>query len=293
MWKKGSAFVLDAEALVAKNVRECGNFFIATALNMAIKRGASVASVPVHRMFSLRTQAEVSDFKDFLYASNHESMYQLIYDDMTRRWADVTRSYVADLESTRCNAAYQIVRDGDVVGDFNEVVRGFDHHLVYRPGCNLHFTFLKLNAFGDGSQLSEEFVNVFDAAVTGRLKPFTIKFTRIIVTDVSILAVGIPSSDINQVRVDVAAAMKPCEMRVYGRSPLRDVLGIQNICHVTLVRFTKPLETTELARLSKLHGSRLSTGPVLRVSQLTLSDATLAMMPAHLVFRPSWTVRLG
>lgn len=292
LWKTGASFLHDAQASVQKNARMQGRFYIAPVLNELLMRAGTVSTVEVRQMLSLRTPAEIREFERHLFATTCATTLRATYNDMQRRWALVDRRFQADVRSERISAAYQVIASKDMAGSFNEALVGFDRHLLFKPDTNLHFTFLKLGHFNDAGNypLSDRYVEVFDAAVAAHLPKFSIKFERIIVTDVSILAVGIPSADVNAVRKIVVDTMRPYEIATYGRSPLSSVPD-QDICHVTLVRFTQPLTADELQRAKAMHGKELN-GPTVKIHRLLVSDATWAMMPDDLAGRPTWEVPL-
>ena len=263
MWRSGAEFERDADAAMKME----GLRYVAPTLNFTVARHAPVRAVTVSAMHSLRTHAEVAAFSLRHYALNRDLEFGSVYSSMRSRWGgkEAIFSWDASKDTRTCVAAYALATASNFRDDRNAlapVQAAFASHLVYAVDVNLHFTFAKLTQFTEHRQpMVDE--SLFEALAYRTLKPFRIELNEIIVTSDSILMVGVPDIPVNDIRNTF--------FKYFDGAP-----AMQDICHMTLVRFTHPLSDDERRALGSL--KRSLAGVVLRVTELRLAHCDYAML---------------
>ena len=268
MWRRGEDFLSVAKKAMTHGPRVRGTMYIAPALNYTIaSTGGRVRAILVRYMHSLRTQSEVARYGMRYYAMNRETEFERIYEKMRNRWRllEGKVTWDASVDTRRCMAAYTPATGSnfrDDSGTLLAIQMQFADHLVYLPDKNLHFTFLKLTSFSTDAPAAFN-VATFESLLHQHVKPFAIEFKELIVTSDSILMVGIPDIPINDIREDF-------------RKYFPDMPHEQDICHATLVRFTRALNTAEMEILKQMR--RRLAGVVLHVDEMRIASCDYPML---------------
>ena len=267
MWRSGAEFLRDAHEAVVSGPRLRGLMYVAPVLNYVIGRHERVRALDVQGMHSLRTHAEARAYANRHYALSRNAEFEAVHAVMRAKWS--TRqglfSWNAAADTRTCIAAYSpatrftLRDDNDVLAS---VHTAFHEHLLFLVDTNLHFTFLKLTGFSEQPHAPPDDI-LFEALVYQNLKRFAIEFKEIIVTADSILMVGVPDIPLNDIRRTF--------LKYYDTAPEQ-----QDICHATLVRFTRPLNDAE--RMSLLKLDRRLSGVIMHVSELRLAACDYAMV---------------
>ena len=265
MWRSGSDFLADAHEAMQAGPRTLR--YVAPTLNTTIARRGHVRAIRVHAMHSLRTHAEVSAFANRHYAMNRELEFGSVYHRMRARWLGKEANFTwdASTDERTCIAAFAPATTSnfrDDTGVIANIHAVFPGHLLYTVGANLHFTFAKLTPF---TLERQPMVNeaLFEALLYRTLKPFKVEFKELIVTADSILMAGVPDIPVNDIR--------KVFFKYFDKAP-----AMQDICHATVVRFTRALDDRERAALVAL--KRNITGVVLHVTELHLAHCDYAML---------------
>ena len=267
MWRNGADFIRDAREAVRLGPRVRGLMYVAPVLNYAVSRHERVRATSVAASHSLRTHAEAAAYASRHYALSRDAEFEAVHAVMRAKWrtrqAQFTWNAAAD--GRTCVAAFAPATTANFRDDRNALApihAAFNSHLLYRVGENLHFTFLKLTGFRLEPHPPPDDV-LFEALLYQSLKPFCVEFKEIIVTADSILMVGVPDIPLNDIR--------RAFLKHYDGAPEQ-----QDICHATLVRFTRPLTDAEHASIAKLN--RRLAGVVMHVSELRLAACDYAML---------------
>jgi hypothetical protein len=202
---------------------------------------------------------------------DHLASFEKVHAVMRAKWKHqqaVPFTWNARTDKRTCVAAYAPATRNSFRDNLNALANihdAFADHLIYTTDANLHFTFLKLTEFSEDPPTPPD-GPLFESLVHQYLRPFSIVFTEIIVTSDSILMVGVPDIPVNDIRQAFLLAHE-------RNSP---TVQQQDICHATLVRFTRPLNNAERDSLATLN--RKLVGVVLRVSDLRLAVCDYAML---------------
>jgi HAD superfamily hydrolase (TIGR01509 family) len=267
MWRRGADFVRDAREAVRVGPRVRGLMYVAPVLNYAVSRHERVRAFAVEALHSLRTHAEAAAYAGRHYALARDAEFEEVHAVMRAKWStrQALFTWNAAADGRTCMAAFAPATSANFRDDHNALLPihvAFRDHLLYRVNANLHFTFLKLTGFSDEPPAPPNDV-LFEALVYQSLKPFCVEFKEIIVTADSILMVGVPDIPLNDIR---RTFLKHYE----------GALGQQDICHATLVRFTRPLTDAEHDSIKTLN--RALAGVVMHVSELRLAACDYAML---------------
>lgn len=162
-----------------------------------------------------------------------------------------------------------------------------ESQVVYslRPSCNrnlfgaLHLTFMQLigfNVYGS-IPIPADYAEVVEAILLRNLPQFEVLFTRVVVTQASVLLAGHPTVGLNNIRDEVRRALARIGYPLY--EPYKN-----DIAHMTLVRFAKPPRDEQkelLLRIARsFSGSRVLAK--LAVRQVSISAATWKMQRGEL-----------
>ena len=268
MWRQGKDFIRDAKLAMSHGPRVRGRLYVAPVLNYTISSaGGRVRSVPVRYMHSLGTHSEVLQFALRNYALTRDVEFERVYCIMREKWRDLEARFTwnAATDTRQCVAAYTLATKSNFRDDsdvLSSVQSAFADHLIYTTDRNLHFTFLKLTKFCKGVGESVD-AATFESLLYERVKQFAIEFKELIVTSDSVLMVGIPDIPVNDIRQDF-------------RKYFPDMPQEQDICHATLVRFTRALNDNERAFLKSM--TRRLAGVVLHVDEIRLASCDYPML---------------
>jgi hypothetical protein len=267
MWRNGADFLRDAHEAVSSGPRVRGLVYVAPVLNYAISRHERVRAIPVQALHSLRTHAETAAYASRHYALSRDADFEEVHAVMRAKWStrQAQFNWNAAADKRTCIAAYAPATRTTFRDDRNALApihAAFSDHLLYTLDRNLHFTFIKLTGFSAEPCATPDSV-LFEALLYQSLKPFCVEFKEIIVTADSILMVGVPDIPLNDIR--------RAFLKYYDGAPEQ-----QDICHATLVRFTRPLTDAEHSSIKSL--SRALSGVVIHVSELRLAACDYAML---------------
>ena len=266
MWRNGADFLKDAHEAMRSGPRLRGRMYVAPVLNYTVARRAAVRALPVLAVHSLRTHAETAAYADRHYALLRDAEFEEVHAVMRAKWnlRQAQFTWNAACDTRTCVAAYTPATRANFRDDHNALAgihEAFGNHLLYAVDGSLHLTFLKLTHFAKEPHAPPDDA-LFEALVYQTMKPFCVEFKEVIVTADSVVMVGVPDAPINDIR--------QLFLRAFEGAP-----GHQDICHATLVRFTRPLTEAELKSLAQL--SRKLVGVVMHVSELRLATCDYAM----------------
>ena len=302
-WRRASDFLSAADAVVAHNVRTRGLFFLAPTFNETILGGAIVESVPIAQAWSLRSASEVSFFAEHFFSHAACEVLDATYDEMSHRQAaNVSKSGFAfdplllAPDARRCLALYTLCTPHNfhATAKLRAVTQLLAEqfsarHVLYdvhdehsfpagRTAGALHFTLMQLIGFDSFSavKVPDGYREAVEATLIRHLPAFHINFSRIIVTDKSVLLVGHPTVDANWSREQLRAAL------IRAGFPLLEPYK-NDIVHMTLLRLASEITPAEAATLSKIASecTAFALGS-LAVNALHMSSASWKMTPTEL-----------
>lgn len=129
----------------------------------------------------------------------------------------------------------------------------FPTHVLYRPfpqepsAARLHYTYMQHIGFDDFPDIkpSEKMISLLGRTLESSLGPFSITYVGLIPLRSGIVMIGFPSTDVNSSRSILRSLCQREDMDL--REPY-----LNNIVHSTLLRFTSPLDSSQLAQLFKI-----------------------------------------
>jgi HAD superfamily hydrolase (TIGR01509 family) len=311
-YRRAGDFFSAAESLVARGARERGLYYTASTFNELISRGRRVVTVPVERMWSLRTPSEARSFSLHYVPFVSEAATTRIYDEMTARQSrNIDEKgtshdpHLADEPDERlCLAAYTLC-DGlnfeptaaleSLRADLRRILG--DGHCHYEPlegpdvhgagggargglSATFHWTFMQLigfSVFGTSVPTpGSEYFEAVEVCLRRYLARFMIHFSRVVITPGSVILLGYPSADVNTARCHMRTMLKRAGLPLF--EPY-----VNDIVHMTLVRFAEPVsrEQMDAIRTRALEVQCVPLGS-LAVNNITVSPATWKMQPGEL-----------
>lgn len=197
-----------------------GNYYISSAFNFI-----DTELIPVDQMFSLRTTEERNIFSDYDFMNTRLIFYQKKYQEMETKWKNTIYRWTDVLSDRRkCVASFCMATKDNFTGDISHILNQFKEHFLYLPNKNLHFTLFKYTDFQETPKMIDtESLTSFLSGIK-----FNIVFNKVIITDCSVIMVGVPDIDVESMR---------SKLRRHISSGPKN----QDICHMTLVRFTQPV----------------------------------------------------
>jgi hypothetical protein len=138
----------------------------------------------------------------------------------------------------------------------------------------------------DKIKIPAEYSEVVDVQVQRYLPQLKINFSRIVLTPSNILLVGYPSVDVNTSRGNLRRALTRNNMPLF--EPY-----VNDIVHMSLVRFASPVDAKKLEPLIELINS-VKNVPMasLHVEKLKLSRATWRMQTRELEAQSPCSIEL-
>ena len=300
--RRAADFMAAADAVVAKDVRTRGLFFVAPTYNEVIAQGSNVEACSVEQAWSLRSAAEAGSFARHFFSAVAADSLDDIYSEMATRQAGVIAAsgYQHDAEllapdARRCQALYALCTPASFTHSVQlkallaRLKSGLGgRHVIYdvlsgSPAPDaalgaLHFTFMQLVGFDMFAKvdLPAGYRDALEAVLLQALPAFHINFSRVVVTNRSIMLAGHPTVDVNFCREQVRSVLSRASFPLY--EPYKS-----DIVHMTLVRFASPVTDAEKATLatalSECAGAPLGS---MHVTTLSLTPSSWKMLPCEL-----------
>lgn len=313
LWRDGSSFVSTARDIMQRGERVRGVYFISQVVNLAIELGAHCEAVRAGRVWPLKSVPEVQAFAAHKLASNEREHMAAIYKEMAARNARALElggfqhdpELAEEGDPRRCLAVYRLCGEDAFVPTprmtslLHRLHEVFSHrHVVYQPAKpeagrplqgHLHFTYMQLVGFAAWpalrDQMPVDYGKVVEANLIQSLPAFEIHFHQVIATPKSIVVVGYPTAPLNWNREQLRTELKRIGY------PLAEPY-VNDIAHMTLVRFAAPLEEDELTSVRSVVAEHASGSlGTLHVKALSVGAASWRMQPHELDART--TIVLG
>jgi len=287
-WRHGRDFVKAAHFLRQRNVSYLGQFFISQTLQQCLEApDYQVAALPVTKSWSLRSFTEIAEFRRSYIPIVARAEWTKIYEEMRQRTTQLIQKIgtigdaqlmCAEEDPRRCHAVYAFctLENWQPTALFSSLMERLRSvlpgQLIYGMGT-LHFTLLQLIGFDVFSQvqLPANYYEVLQAMLVNRLPAFECYFDSVVCTPKTIMVQGWASSDLNHSRDELRRELKRLNY------PLLEPY-VSNILHMTLVRFTHPLDSGQLTQVWEIaktfSGRSLGT---LKVSALDMGPASWQM----------------
>lgn len=302
-FKQASYFKKAAKAVIDANERWLGRFYSAQLFNEMVKDGKVTEALHLKYSWSLRNVNEIQAYERLALPGIAVGKLGSIYDEMCERQgrnvAEKGLSYDKQLSTSeiepqperRCMAVYNLCTSSNwkptvsLTSFVNEVE---DHigknHCYYAPMMDgnkkvyssvlsgvLHWTFLQLIGFKyyDKVDVPEGYGDVVEGTLLRHLPRMNVNFARLVLTPTSIILLGFPTADVNSSRFRLRRSLTRCGLPLF--EPF-----LNDIVHMTLVRFASPISESSAAALQKTvlkFNDTLSFGS-LSVDELKLSPAT-------------------
>ena len=301
LFRNGSMFESAALSLFSKNETVRGQFYLHRVVHHILQppMNGYVIAQRVPKVWSVRTISEIADFQqEYVPPMAHQRLH-VVYDEMLNRQRRLLQNgtvgdpLLVGKDTRRCLAAYQICEPNcwqctSAFQDLCVKVRGIlksEHVLYGEPSSGfglldgaLHFTFMQLIGFDvyDRTRVPIDYCEVVQALLVNRLPKFECRFDSLAVTPNSIFVYGNASCDVNHVRDAVRR-----ELSRIGYPLLEPYKS--DMVHMTLVRFTKSLDQSQLKELLAIEQeSRGKVLGVLTSSHISVSEASWKMQQNEL-----------
>lgn len=305
-FKRASDLREAAKTVIGTNQRWLGRFFTAQLYNELVQNGLEVEALQLKNYWSLRTVDEIERYKMIALPAIAVSHLDEIYDEMIERQTRyVTKSCIkydtqlsaSDMEplpGRRCYAVYSMCDTSNwkptvafsqlmdkvkaVIGENHCFYKATDEHTSNLTGT-LHWTFLQLIGFNlfDKVDIDQGYGDVIEGNLLRHLPRVKITFSRLVVAQGSIMLLGYPTSDVNNSRFHLRRSLTRCGLPLF--EPF-----LNDIVHMTLVRFASPIDASTVAELQKTvdEFSGVVSFGSFSVNELRLSPATWKMQPQEL-----------
>ena len=313
-FKQAQYFLKAAKDVIQFNQRWLGRFYTAQLFNEMVKDGLEVEALHLKNSWSLRNVNEIQNYERLALPAIAVGRLDSIYDEMMERQGmDITAngvtydtqlmvSEIEPLPQRRCLAAYTLCNSSNwkptvsyssFMMDVKKIL-GQENHCYYEPLKDitgrktysgvlsgvLHWTFFQLIGFKyfDMVDVPDSYGDVVESTLLRHLPRIKINFSRLVLTPSNIVLLGFPTADVNSVRFRLRRSLTRCGLPLF--EPY-----VNNIVHMTLVRFASPVKESTLIALQKTilqyKNETLSFGS-LSVDELNLSPATWKMQAQEL-----------
>lgn len=321
-FKRAGYFMKAAKAIIASNQRWLGRFYTAQTFNEMVKDGLELDALHLQNSWSLRNVNEIQSYERLALPAIAVGKLGSIYDEMKERQGrnlaekgvshdkELLESEIEPLPERRCLAIYSLCDRSNwkptvALSSFVKEVQGIlgQNHCYYEPlkesdgrktyasvlSGVLHWTYCQLVGFKyyDKVEIPEGYGDVVEGTLLRHLPRIKINFSRLVLTPNNIILLGFPTADVNSSRFRLRRSLNRCGLPLF--EPF-----LNDIVHMTLVRFATPISGSALAALEKTvldFESSLSFGS-LAVDELKLSPATWKMQAHELQQYQARTMKL-
>lgn len=250
-WKKGSDYVKYAEKMIVYNDRVNNEFYVCPVYNYAIKDNKKIRILNCLKFWGVGIPKDYIDFID-----NHKnlSLYEK-YESLWCKWGSRLPLCQPDFSSDKsicaamwCKGLFRMTR---ALKDFQTALSDWNTKLIWYDinesnDAILHHTFFQFHTFGIKQYEKQDYIPLIKQwSLKARdemkdLPPYYLCFNGIAPSRTGIVLCGYPPTDYNGVRQKIR--------NVYPCSEPHS----QDIYHVTLARWVKPLDEHEFSQITQI-----------------------------------------
>lgn len=285
LWKRASDFLEDAKQVLEQKRLIHGQYYLSTVVDWGIRSRRQFVAVPVAACWSVRNAEEIRVVGEELVPLWRHLSLMEVYEEMKTRNLEIVNRFgiqgdpqLLQNDSRLCHAVYTMAsqenwRPTETFATLKQRLRELlPNHLHYDVGQGLHWTFLQLIGFDvfDSVQLPDDYYSVIEAFLVNRCKPFLCRMDQLVLTPKSLMMCGSDSFGVDHVRESLRRELKRLGYPLF--EPYHN-----NIVHMTLVRFTEPVDEKTCQVLQELVHETSGVLGVLGVKEMQMGPATWQM----------------
>jgi len=273
-WKKGSDFIKYSENMILYNDRVNNEFYVCPVYNYAIKDSKKIRILNCSKFWGIGIP------KDYIEYIDHHQELSLSekYESLWCKWSSRLPDYHLDFSSDTsicaamwCKGSFHMK---PILNEFKKALSNWSDKLVWydKELAILHHTFFQFHTFGIKQEDKKKYIPLLKewALVSQnemkKMPPYYLYFNGIAPTRTGIVLCGYPPTDYNNVKKAIRN-LYPCH------EP-----HAQDIYHVTLARWVKPLDENEFLQITQIMNIfKHSYFGVLQPSEWNYGFSTLCM----------------
>ena len=252
-WKKGSDFIKYAEKMILYNDRVNNEFYVCPVYNYAIKDSKKIRILNCSKFWGVGIPKDYIEYIDNCKKLSLSEKYESLWCKWGSRLPDYQPDFSSDISicaAMWCKGSFHMK---PILNDFKKALSNWSHKLIwYEPDLQkdaeaiLHHTFFQFHTFGIKPEEKKKYIPLIkEWALESqnemkKLPPYYLHFNGIAPSRTGIVLCGYPPTNYNNIRKTIRN-LYPCY------EP-----HAQDIYHVTLARWIKPLDENEFLQITQI-----------------------------------------
>ena len=252
-WKKGSDFVKYAEKMILYNDRVNNEFYVCPVYNYAIKESKKIRILNCSKFWGVGIPKDYIEFIDHYKELSLSEKYESLWCKWGSRLPDYQPYFSSDSSicaAMWCKGSFHMK---PILNDFKKALSNWNHKLVWyneelhtNIEAILHHTFFQFHTFGIKQEEKKKYIPLIKKwASTSQIEmkkmpPYYLHFYGVAPTRTGIILCGYPPTNYNNIRTNIRNAYPCYEPHA------------QDIYHVTLARWFKPLDENEFLQITQI-----------------------------------------